>query len=143
MVQSSYSYTQKGRGVRSAMMTALLAVLAVLFFLIGDLVLRLLGVVAVVFVFSGTYAWFKGEIWTMSIENGVLSWSYARWPSDSGRIELDAVHTVTIDDCSRALTLTFVGGGSRKIKLIGYAYRFRDYLAANYPHIRIKYIETM
>ena len=121
--------------------TVFTAVLAVFFIFTRDPVFTVVGVFLVVLVVSGIYAFLKGEIWSMTIEDGVLSWSYARWPKSSGRIDLSTVRAVVVDDCSSTLAFTFLDASTRKIKLIGYGGRVRDYLAAHFPHIRIEFVE--
>lgn len=139
-VQPSYSYTQKARGFYSLFAAGFAVLLAVLFFLTRDLVFVVGGVFLTLLVFSGIYAFFKDETWNMSIAGGVLSWSYARWPKSSGRIELSTVRAIVVDDCSSTLTILFTDDSSRKIKLLGHASRLRDYLAAHYPHIVVEYV---
>jgi hypothetical protein len=136
-----YAYTQKGRSVYSVLVVGFIAALAVLFFLSHDPIFTAIGVFFVVLVCSGIFTFLKGEVWSMSIQDGVLSWAYARWPKSSGRIELSSVRAIVIDDCSSALTITFADGSSQKTKLVGYGNRLRDYLASHYPQIVIKYVE--
>jgi len=90
---------------------------------------------------SGLYACLKGETWSMTVENGFLSWSYERWPRSSGRIDLAAVRSVVVNDCSSALVFAFADGSTRKIKLIGYGAKLRDYLVAQHPQITVEFIE--
>ena len=136
-----YTYTQKGRSVYTVLVVGFVAILAVLFFLSRDPVFTAISVFFVVLVCSGIFTFLKGETWSMSIQDGVLSWAYARWPKSSGRIELSAVRAIVIDDCSCALTITFADGSSQKTKLVGYGSRLRDYLATHHPQIAIEYVE--
>jgi hypothetical protein len=140
-IQPPYSYTQKGRSPVTVLLTSLVAAIAIVFFLTRDPVFKIIGVLLVALVISGTYAFLKGETWTMSIADGVLSWSYARWPRSSGRIDLTAVSGVVVDDCSSTLAFTFSDGSTRKIMLIGHATRLRDYLAAHFPQVRVEFVK--
>ena len=140
-VQSPYHYTQKGRGLYSMIKTGFAAVLAALFFFTRDPIFTAVGVFLIVLVFSGIYAFIKGETWSMTIEDGVLSWSYARWPKSSGRIDLSTVRAVVVDDCSSNLVFTFLDGSTRKIKFFGYGSRLRDYLVLHFPHVRVEFVE--
>src|SRR5437660_8149141 len=129
---SPYLYTQKARSPYVVLVTGFAAFLAVLFFVSRDPFFALFGIFLVVLVFSGIYGSLKGETWSMSVEDGILSWSYARWPKSSGQIDLRTVRDVVVDDCSSTLSFTFLDGSTRKIKLIGHASRFRDYLVAHF-----------
>ncbi len=140
-VQSPYRYTQKARGLYAMVAAAFAAVLATLFIFTRDPVFTVVGVFLVVLVLSGIYAFLKSETWSMTIEDGVLSWSYARWPKSSGRIDLSAVRAVVVDDCSNTLAFTFLDGSTRKIKLIGYGSQFRDYVTAHFPHVSVEFVE--
>jgi hypothetical protein len=136
-----YSYTHNGCSVYSVLVVGFVAALAVLFFLSHDPVFTAIGVLFVGLVCSGIFAFLKREVWSISIQDGVLSWDYARWPKSSGRIELSSVRAIVIDDCSSALTIIFADGSSRKTKLVGYGSRLRDYLACHYPQIAVEYVE--
>ena len=140
-VQQPYFYTQKGRSVYALATTGLAAALGFAFFLTRDTVFIIAGVFMMVLVASGIFAFVKGETWSMIIENGVLSWSYARWPKSEGQIDLSTVSSIVIYDSGSTLELSFAAGVSRKIKLIGYGAKLRDYLVRNYPHIDVKFVE--
>lgn len=140
-VQSSYTNIQKGRGFYSVFATGFTAALAVLFILTYHPIFSSIGIFLAMLAFSGIYAFLKGETWSMSIEDGVLIWSYPRWPKSSGRIDLITVSAVVVDDCSSTLELSVSDGSSRKIKLIGHAAKLRDYLLTHYPHINVKFVE--
>jgi len=135
-----YSYTQSGRGLYSIFVIALAAFLAVGFFLTQSFFGIAIGVFLSVFLCSGLYAFFKGETWSMRIEDGFLTWSYARWPRSSGRIDLSTVRAVVVDDCSNRLLFTFSDNSIRKIKLVGHAGSIRDYLVAHFPHIKVEWV---
>lgn len=136
-----YNYTQKGRSLSTILVTGLCAILAFSFLIIPYPIPKLIGAFLVVFVFSGFYAFSKGEVWSMSVEDGILSWSYARWPKSSGNIDSSTVCYLLVDDCSSNLSITFLDGSSRKIKLIGHARRFRDYAVSHFPHITVAFVE--
>ncbi|MFA6546970.1 MAG: hypothetical protein WCS99_21315 [Limisphaerales bacterium] len=140
-VQPSYSYEQKGRSVYTVLVVGFVAVLAALFFFSHDPVFTTISAVLVILVCSGIFAFLRGETWSMSIEDGVLSWAYARWPKSSGRISLSTVRAIVIDDCSSSLTITFSDGSTRKVRLVGHASRLRDYLMAHHPEIAVEYVE--
>ena len=101
----------------------------------------MIGVVLVVFVISGVYAFLKGETWSICVQDGVLSWSYARWPMSNGSVDLRAARKVVVNDCSSTLLFTFADGTSRSIKLLGSGGRFRDYLKTAFPNIELEFIE--
>ena len=140
-VQSPYLYTQKGRSLYTVFIIGFVAALAVLFFVPRDPIFTVIAIFLVVLVFSGIYAFLNGETWSMSVEDGVLTWSYPRWPKSSGRIDLSSVCHVVVDDCSSSLSFKFLDGSTRKIKLIGHASRFRDYLAAHFTSVRVEFVE--
>ena len=136
-----YAYTQRGRGIYSIFGIAFTAFLAVGFFLIQKPVGVVIGLILSFFAGSGIYAFFKGETWSIRIEDGFLSWSYARWPKSSGRIDLSTVRAVVVNDCSSRVTFTFSDNRTRKIKLVGPAGRIRDYLVAHFPDIKVEWVE--
>lgn len=140
-VQPSYSYTQKARGLYAVLATGFAALLAVLFIFTRSPVFVACGTLLALLVISGIYAFFKGETWSMRIEDGMLSWAYARWPKSSGTIELSTVCTVVVNDWGSTIEFTFSDGSSRRLKLIGHAAKLRDYLVAHYPHINVKFVE--
>jgi hypothetical protein len=123
------------------LVTGFVAALAVLFLLLRDPIFKVLGVLLIVLVFSGIYAFAKGETWSMSVEKGILTWDYARWPKSSGRVDMSTVRQVVVDDSSSSLLLTFLDGSTRRIKLIGVASQLRDYLVAQCPQVRVEYVE--
>lgn len=136
-----YHYTQNGRSLYTILITGGVSALAVLFLVLPSPIFTVLGIGLIILACSGIYAFVKGETWSMRVEDGVLSWSYARWPKSFGRIDLSSVRHVVVNDRSSSLLFTFLDGSSRKIKLIGYAGRFRDYLVAHYPSITVEFVE--
>ncbi|MGC3991685.1 MAG: hypothetical protein QM796_18740 [Chthoniobacteraceae bacterium] len=136
-----FTYVQKGRSVSMVMITLFVTAMAAIFFLTRDVVFMVLGVAFCGLALSGFYAFIKGETWSLQIEDGLFSWSYARWPRSSGTINLQEVLEVVVDDCSSRLTFTFPDGRRQKIHLIGNAAGLRNYLVANYPHLRVKFVE--
>jgi hypothetical protein len=138
---TDYRYTQKGRSLSTVMITAFVAVLAALFFLTHNLIFTVIAVVLVVFVISGLYALLKGEMWSVWVQDGVLGWSYARWPRSHGSVDLRNARRIVVNDCSSTLLFTFEDGTSRKIKLVGSGSRFRDYLKTAFPNIELEFIE--
>ena len=140
-LQQPYHYKHKGRGAYAVLVAGFVAALAIFFFLLGDPVFTVIGIFLVGLVFSGIYAFVKGETWSISVDKGILTWAYARWPKSSGRIDLSTVRHVVVDDSSSSLLLTFLDGSTQRIKLIGIASQFRDYLVAQLPHIKVEYVE--
>ena len=138
---TDYQYTQKGRSLSTAIVTAFVAVLAALFLLTQNLIFTVIGVFLVALVLSGVYAFLKGETWSFSVQNGILTWSYDRWPKSHGSIDLRVARRVVVNDCSSTLLFTFNDGTSRKIKLLGNGSRFRDYLKSAFPNIELEFIE--
>jgi hypothetical protein len=136
-----YLYAEKGRSFRTVFITAFVALLACLFFLVASPVSTVIGAILVVLAISGVYAFLRGETWNISVNDAILSWSYARWPKSSGSIDLSTVRHVVVNDSSSTLSFTFEDGSTRKIKLIGYAGRFRDYLKARFPNITVEFVE--
>lgn len=108
--EPDYSYTQRGRSVLTVLLVGLMAALAVVCCLSGNLVCIVVGVLLAFLAGSGIYAFLKGETWRISIEDGVLRWDYSRWPKTSGRIALGTVRRMVIDDCSSAITMTLADG---------------------------------
>lgn len=133
-----YFYSQKGRSSYGALATVFAAVLAALFLASH---IWVIGVPLALLAISGIYAFTKGETWNISVTDSVLAWSYARWPNSSGRIDLNLVRTVTVNDCSSRLSFTFTDGSVRTIKLVGNAHHFRNYLLAHFPNLKVEFVE--
>jgi hypothetical protein len=133
-----YFYSQKGRSSYGALATVFAAVLAALFLASH---IWVIGVPLALLAISGIYAFAQGENWNISITDSLLAWSYPRWPKSSGRIDLNSVRTVTVDGCSSTLSFAFADGSTRKIKLIGNAHHFRNYLLAHFPNLKVEFVE--
>jgi hypothetical protein len=142
-VPSSYTCTQKARGLLMVFAAIFAALLCILFILTRNVVGVTAGVALAVFAFACIYAFVKGDTWSMSIEDGVLNWSYTRWPKSSGRIDLGTVRAAVVNDCGSILEITFADGSSQRLRLFGYAAKLRDYLVTNYPHIKVTFVEGM
>lgn len=140
-IMTDYRQTQKGRSLSAALVIVFVAGLAVFFILTKDPIFTVIGVFLGVLVLSGLYAFLKGETWSICVQDGVLSWSYARWPKSQGSVDLRTTRKIVVDDCSSTALFAFADGTSRKIKLIGSAGRFRDYLKAAFPNIELEFIE--
>ncbi len=136
-----YLYAQKGRSLFSAFLSGFLAVLALLCFLGGQTLTTVIGIVLGVLTISGVWAFVNGEAWVIRVENGVLSWSYARWPKSSGSVDLSRVRGVVVNDCAHLLSFTLEDGSRQEVKLIGDAGGLRDYLKASFPNIRLEFVE--
>ncbi|HZQ46466.1 MAG TPA: hypothetical protein VFC07_05600 [Verrucomicrobiae bacterium] len=120
---------------------AFIALLAMTFLQTRDLVFILAGCFPVVLVASGVYSFLRSEEWHIKIHNGILTWSYARWPKSAGSIDLRTVCGIVVSDCSSTLSFSFQDGTSRKIKFIGSGARIRDCLKENFPSIALEFIE--
>ena len=136
----TYIYTQKGRSLFTVLVSAFVAILAILFFASRNPVFAVMGVFFAVLVFSGIYSFLKGETWRLSVEGGILTWSYARGRSQPGALIWETSAGFVVNDCSSSLLFTFLDGSTRKIRLIGPGTRFRDYLVAHFPHINVEFV---
>jgi len=140
-IQPFYSYEQKGLSAYSVLVIALGGILAGFSFFSHDPIFVVIGVALVVLLCSGIYAFIRGETWSMSIKDGVLTWHYPRWPKSSGSISLSTVLSIVINDCSSSLVIKCAGGEAQKVRLVGHASRLRDYMATYYPQIAVEYVD--
>lgn len=149
--RADFHYTQKGRGLYSLLFTAFVAFLAAAFLIIAvasvvsrSPVILIAGPVALFLLFltvSGLYAFFKGEQWSFHIRDGLLEWSYPRWPKSRGSIALRGVRKVVVNDGVHTLFLTLEDGTTRTIKFFGVGAYLRDYLKESFPHLAVEFLE--
>lgn len=102
---------------------------------------KVVGVFLWFLVLSCLYAIIKGETWSISIQDGVLSWSYPRWPKSAGRIELSSVRHLVVDDASDWLRFTFRNGKTQPVQLWAPGRQLHDFVQANFPTITLEHIE--
>eukprot|EP00456_Euglypha_rotunda_P053165 TRINITY_DN4288_c0_g1_i7.p1 TRINITY_DN4288_c0_g1~~TRINITY_DN4288_c0_g1_i7.p1 ORF type:complete len:123 (-),score=1.65 TRINITY_DN4288_c0_g1_i7:103-471(-) len=70
-------------------------------------------------------AFMRGETWRLTINDGILSWSYPRWPKSVGNW----------------LLVTFSDATTQRIMLVGSPHRVRDFLVNHCPHISMTFRE--
>ena len=115
--------------------------MAVAFISARDPLFTTLGILFAFLACSGVYAYVKNEVWSMTIEDGVLTWSSPRWPKSSGKIKLCDVDTIGIQDGSGKVTLVMADGTQQQTRLVGYGANLRDYLKAHHPQITVNFFE--
>jgi hypothetical protein len=89
----------------------------------------------------GLFSFSVGDQWTLDVRNGILHWSYDRFPKSSGRIDLRGVNRIIVNDCSARISLIGTDGSTTKIRLTGHGFPLYKYLQANFPEIRVDFIE--
>jgi hypothetical protein len=83
--------------------------------------------------------WKKDE-WQLHIDSGVLLWDYpGSCEAASGRIALDQVDRLVINDECAQLLVVLKTGEERKIALAVSGYLLNQHLSSRYPHISIEY----
>jgi hypothetical protein len=137
---SRYYIIEKGRSFLAILVTALSALVAVLFFIGGTFLLVSGGIIFSLITLRGVVAFIKDDFQHLIIENDILSWNYSRWPKSKGQIDLSTVCYVRLDS-DASLSASFTDGTSRRIKVIGSVYEFRDFLRQHYPQIQLEFIE--
>eukprot|EP00456_Euglypha_rotunda_P053163 TRINITY_DN4288_c0_g1_i4.p1 TRINITY_DN4288_c0_g1~~TRINITY_DN4288_c0_g1_i4.p1 ORF type:complete len:140 (-),score=2.12 TRINITY_DN4288_c0_g1_i4:103-522(-) len=87
-------------------------------------------------------AFMRGETWRLTINDGILSWSYPRWPKSVGAIDLSRVCKATIyHSGGNWLLVTFSDATTQRIMLVGSPHRVRDFLVNHCPHISMTFRE--
>jgi hypothetical protein len=138
---TNYCCSEKARSLYSVFGMTFMGFLAVCFFFTRDAVFVALGVFLVALVIHGIFSFVRNEVWSMNVQDGVFSWSYPGWPRTNGTIDLSKVRKIVVLECGQMQSFTFADGSVRKLKLIGSASRFRDYLQTSFPNISVEFVE--
>lgn len=154
----SYQCQQRGRSLATVACTIILAGLGGLLTLVGvsqlicdcDGMFRAGGVVplavGLLLLFLSArciLAFMRGDTWRLTIRDGLLSWSYPRWPKSVGAIDLARVCKATIyHSGGNWLLVTFSDETTQRIMLIGWPRRVRDFIVEHYPHIEVTFREA-
>ena len=142
-MKEEFKHTQKGRSILSLLVSGVVTILAVGFFLSGVLLFQAISFGLLILVVSSLYAIFRGEEWILGVADSNLYWSYPRWPRSSGEIDLSCVRRVLIDDSSGWLEFRIEDNSLRRVHLLGgAAYKLNDYLRQHFPDIDVELIDN-
>jgi len=144
MLEDHPTFVQKqgGRSFFTLFVSAVVVFLTIFFLYTGNLIFILFGLVLAFFSCSCFYTLIINELWIITINEGVFSWSFPRWPKSSGEVSMTDVEWMTIDDNSSKVNIGNSHATIASIHLCGHGYRLLNFMEEYYPRIDVEYIES-